>query len=145
MRASWRTSRMTSSPTRWMRSGCRTALCPLRRTRAGMSSASPWRVRIAGRSISGTTSTSWTPRTRKEGEPDESNVHLIADSFDEFLALLSDEDAPHQPPKSPIRQLIEADDLDGLRRLLDEGYDVEFKDDAWGTAAEVAALLNKPE
>ena len=81
----------------------------------------------------------------EEGEPGESNVHLIADSFGEFLALLSDEDAPPQPPKSPIRQLIEADDLDGVRRLLDEGYDVESKDDAWGTAAEVAALLNKPE
>jgi hypothetical protein len=77
-------------------------------------------------------------------ESDDSNVHPVADSFDEFLSSLRDEKPPGRTPKGGVEQMVEEDDLDGLRRLLDESSGPEEKE-ALEWAVGMAAARNKPD
>jgi hypothetical protein len=79
---------------------------------------------------------------RETDPPGYANMSYVAASFTEFTEKLYEYVAPGEfEPDRILRQ----NDLGGLRRLLDSGYDVERTDEYGRTLIENAAIKNRPE
>lgn len=72
--------------------------------------------------------------------PGDENMSLVAASFTAFTHRLYE----YVPPdESVVRGIVRRNDLDGLKRLLAEGYDVETVDEYNRTLIENAAIHNR--
>jgi len=74
--------------------------------------------------------------------PSYENMSYVASSFTEFTEKLY----KYIPPdESEVDRIIRENDLTGLIRLLDSGYDIESTDEYGRTLIENAAIQNLPE
>jgi ankyrin repeat protein len=77
-----------------------------------------------------------------EDEPGDANLHKLADDFDHFLERLHGID---ERPKQESQRVVEAGDVEKLRRMLDEGLPVNWaNEDGWPLIG-IAAGTDNPE
>ena len=74
--------------------------------------------------------------------PSYKNMNLVASSFTEFTEKLYEYIEPNEPQ---TKRILRENDVEGLKQLLNAGYDLESTDEHGRTLIENAAIHNRPE